>query len=107
MIIWMFSNSFEVFILSRIIGGLSEGNVQMSIAMISDVTSEKNRGRALALVGIAFAVGFTFGPFLGMLNVMKITIKVLLVLILMLLPYMGLDGSMQTNTLDHLSLRLH
>lgn len=47
------------------IGGLSEGNVQLSIAAITDVTSEKTRGKSLALVGIAFASAFTIGPSLG------------------------------------------
>ncbi|KAJ3301910.1 hypothetical protein HDV03_000238 [Kappamyces sp. JEL0829] len=63
--LWMFADSFEVFLLSRIIGGLTEGNVQMSIAMISDISDASNRSKALALVGIAFSVGFTTGPPLG------------------------------------------
>ncbi|KAJ3396787.1 hypothetical protein HDU92_001891 [Lobulomyces angularis] len=37
----------------------------MSIAMISDVTTDHNRSKGLALVGIAFALGFTVGPPLG------------------------------------------
>lgn len=41
---------------SRLVGGLSEGNVQLSIAVISDVTSEKNRSKSLALVGVAFSL---------------------------------------------------
>ncbi|KAI9204751.1 major facilitator superfamily domain-containing protein [Polychytrium aggregatum] len=65
MLLWIFSKSFSVFVLSRIIGGLTEGNVQMSIAMISDVTTPETRSRGLALVGIAFSLGFTIGPPLG------------------------------------------
>ncbi|KAG0258941.1 hypothetical protein DFQ27_004371 [Actinomortierella ambigua] len=52
-------------VLSRIIGGLSEGNVQLSIAVISDITTPATRSKGLALVGIAFAIGFTVGPALG------------------------------------------
>ncbi|KAI9137656.1 MFS general substrate transporter [Paraphysoderma sedebokerense] len=63
--LWIFARDFETFVLSRIIGGLCEGNVQLSVAIITDVTSRKNRSRGLALVGIAFALGFTFGPALG------------------------------------------
>ncbi|KAI9098647.1 major facilitator superfamily domain-containing protein [Phlyctochytrium arcticum] len=65
MLLWIFSKSFGMFIWSRVIGGLSEGNVQMSIAMISDITTPQTRSRGLALVGIAFSLGFTVGPPLG------------------------------------------
>ncbi|KNC99675.1 uncharacterized protein SPPG_05058 [Spizellomyces punctatus DAOM BR117] len=65
MLLWIFSGSFTTFVWSRIIGGLTEGNVQMSIAMISDVTTPETRSRGLALVGIAFSLGFTVGPPLG------------------------------------------
>ena len=47
MFLWIFADSFEVFLLSRIVGGLTEGNVQMSIAMISDITGPKDRSKAL------------------------------------------------------------
>ncbi|KAG0289766.1 hypothetical protein BGZ98_003724, partial [Dissophora globulifera] len=63
--VWLFASSFELFVLSRIIGGLSEGNVQLSIAMISDITTPATRSRGLAMVGIAFAIAFTVGPALG------------------------------------------
>lgn len=63
--IWVFASSFSTFLLARIVGGLSEGNVQLSISIMSDVTSDANRSRALALVGIAFSVGFTVGPAIG------------------------------------------
>ncbi|WVN90751.1 uncharacterized protein L203_105994 [Cryptococcus depauperatus CBS 7841] len=63
--IWIQSTSFESYLLSRLIGGLSEGNVQLSTAIISDVASEATRSKSLALVGIAFSVCFTLGPSLG------------------------------------------
>ncbi|CAG8459726.1 433_t:CDS:2 [Dentiscutata heterogama] len=64
-LIWLFSKSFGLFVLSRIIAGLSEGNVQLSIAIISDVTSKESRSKGLALVGIAFSISFTIGPAIG------------------------------------------
>ncbi|KZO98034.1 MFS, DHA1 sub-family [Calocera viscosa TUFC12733] len=64
-IVWMQSTSFMSFLLARAIGGFSEGNVQISIAILSDVTEPANRGRALALVGLAFAICFSTGPVLG------------------------------------------
>lgn len=63
--LWLFAGSFEVYALSRVVGGLSEGNVQLSIACISDVTSPEERARSLALVGAAFSLAFTVGPSVG------------------------------------------
>ncbi|KAI8338751.1 major facilitator superfamily domain-containing protein [Chlamydoabsidia padenii] len=63
--IWLVARSFSLFLLARIVAGLSEGNVQLSIAIISDVTSPESRSRNMAMVGIAFATAFTFGPPLG------------------------------------------
>ncbi|GAA98850.1 uncharacterized protein L969DRAFT_50871 [Mixia osmundae IAM 14324] len=64
-LVWLFSTTFSTYLLSRIIGGLSEGNVQLSIAIISDVTTSQQRARAMALIGLAFSLCFTFGPALG------------------------------------------
>ncbi|WVW80162.1 hypothetical protein I302_102139 [Kwoniella bestiolae CBS 10118] len=64
-LIWIQSTSFASFLLSRLVGGLSEGNVQLSTAIISDVTTSSTRSRSLALVGIAFSICFTLGPSLG------------------------------------------
>ncbi|OXC70327.1 hypothetical protein AYX13_01239 [Cryptococcus neoformans] len=63
--IWIKSTSFESYLMSRLVGGLSEGNVQLSTAIISDVTTSATRSKSLALVGIAFSICFTFGPSLG------------------------------------------
>ncbi|KAI8142854.1 major facilitator superfamily domain-containing protein [Fennellomyces sp. T-0311] len=63
--IWIFARSFTMFLLARVVAGLSEGNVQLSIAIISDVTPPEKRSRNLALVGIAFATAFTIGPGIG------------------------------------------
>ncbi|POW22615.1 hypothetical protein PSHT_01106 [Puccinia striiformis] len=64
-ILWLTSTSFGPYVLSRAVGGLSEGNVQLSIAVISDVSDRESRAKSLALVGIAFSLCFTFGPILG------------------------------------------
>lgn len=44
---WIFAQSFSMFLLARIVAGLSEGNVQLSIAIISDVTEPEKRSRHL------------------------------------------------------------
>jgi len=63
--LWLTSTSFGPYVLSRAVGGLSEGNVQLSIAVISDVSDPASRAKSLALVGIAFSLCFTLGPMLG------------------------------------------
>ena len=64
-VVWIQSTTFASYILSRVIGGLSEGNVQLAVAILSDVTSAADRSRALASVGIAFAICFCVGPPIG------------------------------------------
>ncbi|KAI8075897.1 major facilitator superfamily domain-containing protein [Gilbertella persicaria] len=64
-LVWLFARNFNLFLIARIIAGLSEGNVQLSISIISDVTSPEKRSKSLALVGIAFAIAFTIGPAIG------------------------------------------
>ncbi|KAK0490881.1 major facilitator superfamily domain-containing protein [Armillaria novae-zelandiae] len=64
-LVWIKSTTFAWYMLSRVIGGLSEGNVQLAIAILSDVTTPANRSKALAHVGIAFAICFCIGPPIG------------------------------------------
>ncbi len=37
-LIWIFSFDFYSFLLSRVVAGLTEGNVQLTISMLSDIT---------------------------------------------------------------------
>lgn len=46
-LLWAVSHNFVLFVLARFIGGLSKGNVSLSMAIISDVTSSKSRGKAM------------------------------------------------------------
>ncbi|KAF7352684.1 MFS DHA1 sub-family [Mycena venus] len=64
-VLWLQSTTFATYMLSRVVGGLSEGNVQLAIAILSDVTTPANRSKALAHVGIAFAICFCIGPPIG------------------------------------------
>ena len=48
--------------LSRIIDGLTAGNLTVAQAYISDVTKPKDRAKSFAVIGIAFGVGFLIGP---------------------------------------------
>ncbi len=50
---------------SRVIDGLTGGNISVAQAYITDVTDEKNRARGLGLIGAAFGLGFILGPAIG------------------------------------------
>ncbi|NXY86595.1 MFS10 protein, partial [Alcedo cyanopectus] len=63
--LWAASSTFGVFLLSRIVGGISKGNVSLSTAIIADLHSPKARSRGMAMIGVAFSLGFTLGPMLG------------------------------------------
>jgi DHA1 family tetracycline resistance protein-like MFS transporter len=51
--------------LSRVIDGLSGGNISTAQAYISDVTTAKERAKGMGMIGAAFGIGFTIGPALG------------------------------------------
>ncbi|EHK99087.1 putative Major facilitator superfamily domain-containing protein 10 [Glarea lozoyensis 74030] len=55
-LLWVMATDFRTFLLSRIVGGLSEGNVQLAIAIATDISDEKQRGATMALVGICFSI---------------------------------------------------
>jgi predicted MFS family arabinose efflux permease len=63
--LWCAATDFRTFLLSRVIGGLSEGNVQLATAIAADISDENQRGSTMALVGACFSIAFTFGPALG------------------------------------------
>ncbi|XP_062609493.1 major facilitator superfamily domain-containing protein 10-like isoform X1 [Saccostrea cucullata] len=63
--LWAVSHNFTLFVIARIIGGLSKGNVSISTAVIADIFPPEKRGKGMAFVGVAFSVGFVFGPIIG------------------------------------------
>ena len=63
--LWVAATDFRTFLASRVVGGLSEGNVQLALAIATDISDEKQRGATMALVGVCFSIAFTFGPALG------------------------------------------
>lgn len=63
--LWVAATDFRTFLASRVVGGLSEGNVQLATAMAADISDETQRGSTMALVGACFSIAFTFGPALG------------------------------------------
>jgi DHA1 family tetracycline resistance protein-like MFS transporter len=60
-----FAGNIWIIILSRIIDGLSGGNITIASAYVADVTGVEDRASGMALLGVAFGLGFLFGPLLG------------------------------------------
>uniref|UniRef100_A0A8C9TD11 Major facilitator superfamily domain containing 10 n=1 Tax=Scleropages formosus TaxID=113540 RepID=A0A8C9TD11_SCLFO len=63
--LWGVSRSFGVFLLSRVVGGICKGNVSLCTAVVADLPCPKARGRGMAMIGVAFSLGFTVGPMMG------------------------------------------
>ena len=54
-----------VLFFSRILDGLTGGNITVAQAYITDVTDASNRAKGLGLIGAAFGLGFILGPVTG------------------------------------------
>ncbi len=59
------ANSLPLLFLSRIIDGITGGNISIAQAYIADITDSKNRTSGMGVLGAAFGLGFIIGPSLG------------------------------------------
>lgn len=72
--LWFVSGNFTLLILSRIIDGIMGGNISTATAVVADVTTKENRSKGMAIIGVAFALGFVVGPaFGGLLSLIDLT----------------------------------
>lgn len=60
-----FSSALWMVFLGRVLDGLTAGNLSLAQAYISDHTKPESRAKAFGVIGIAFGIGFMFGPALG------------------------------------------
>ncbi|NRA25868.1 MAG: MFS transporter [Opitutales bacterium] len=67
-LLWIFSARFELLLIARILGGLAAGNISVATAVVADVTTAENRSKGMALIGVAFGLGFIIGPAIGGLS---------------------------------------
>ena len=63
--LWLAATDFRTFLASRVVGGLSEGNVQIATEIAADISDESSRASTMALIGACFSVAFTVGPAMG------------------------------------------
>ncbi|MFL2525588.1 MAG: MFS transporter [Pelagibacteraceae bacterium] len=59
------ATSLPIIFLARVVAGLFKTNVSVGTAYIADITDEKNRAKGMGMFGVAFGLGFTFGPLAG------------------------------------------
>ncbi len=64
-VLWFFAHSFTILILGRILGGMMAGNISTVTAVVGDITEQKDRSRGMAVIGMAFGLGFILGPAIG------------------------------------------
>lgn len=63
--IFAYSFSYAGILFARLLDGFTGGNISVARAYVADVTSEENRAKGMAVIGISFATGFLLGPALG------------------------------------------
>jgi DHA1 family tetracycline resistance protein-like MFS transporter len=52
-------------VVSRLFAGICGGNITVAQAYIADITPPADRSKRMGLIGMAFGLGFTLGPFVG------------------------------------------
>lgn len=52
-------------VLSRAFAGVCGGNITVAQAYIADITAPEQRSKRMGLIGMAFGLGFIFGPIIG------------------------------------------
>ncbi|MFZ6035317.1 MAG: MFS transporter [Patescibacteria group bacterium] len=59
------AGNLPLLFLSRIIDGITGGNISIAQAYIADITTKENRAKGMGIMGAAFGLGFIFGPAIG------------------------------------------
>ena len=59
------ANTLLVALIARFLAGVFNGNIAVARAYIGDVSTPKQLATRMGLIGAAFGLGFTIGPFIG------------------------------------------
>lgn len=59
------STALLLIVVSRVFAGICGANITVAQACIADVTPPEERSKKMGLVGMAFGLGFIFGPVIG------------------------------------------
>src|SRR5437660_969980 len=64
-IVMALAPSIQWLFLGRLISGITTSSIPTAMAYIADVTPKEKRAAAFGMIGIAFGIGFAFGPAIG------------------------------------------
>jgi multidrug resistance protein len=64
-VIFAFAHSMAALFVARLIDGATGGNISTAQAVIADTTTPEERTKGMGFVGMAFGLGFIFGPAIG------------------------------------------
>ncbi|MCB9027227.1 MAG: MFS transporter [Bdellovibrionaceae bacterium] len=64
-LLFAFGESLTILFIARALAGLFGGNISTAMAYIADITASKNRSKGMAIIGVAFGLGFILGPMIG------------------------------------------
>ena len=64
-VIFAFTHSFLMLLLSRVVAGVGGSSIGVAQAYIADITTKEDRSKGMGLIGVAFGLGFVFGPIMG------------------------------------------
>lgn len=59
------TTALTVLLLSRVVAGICGANITVAQAYIADITPPEQRSKRMGLIGMAFGLGFIFGPIIG------------------------------------------
>jgi MFS transporter, DHA1 family, tetracycline resistance protein len=60
--------ALSLMVVSRAFAGICGGNITVAQAYIADISPPEQRSRRMGLIGMAFGLGFIFGPIIGGLS---------------------------------------
>jgi len=64
--LWLgFASALWMLFAARLLAGAGAGNIAAAQAYITDITSSEARAKGMGMIGAAFGLGFTVGPWLG------------------------------------------
>lgn len=64
-LVFAWARSLEWLFVARLLGGFFGASISTASAYISDITPPNERSKGMALIGVAFGLGFVVGPALG------------------------------------------
>jgi len=64
-VMFAFAPGFTILLLSRALAGVCAANISTAQAYMADVFPPERRAKGMGLIGMAFGLGFVFGPAIG------------------------------------------